>query len=360
MAFPPAAQDGTFWQSTVRTTRTPASAPISPKSAAPPATPFPSSGCPSHSSHMSKCGNDEAVDEVHSSDASPWHTQRKLSMTHRPLTPLEARHLTLLLVQHLSPLKGDKCLMAGSIDLAEKLHDAGIRWDRYRRVMGMHLRGIWEECGGGSSRRGVVVEAMHLYVQGSFLTVAEEPHPLDVTPLPIPLEPSSYAPLPKLTLQAGLLNALPVYMDVPIVQPVCLTDHTGDELHAQQHGRDRGHDSGESEEKSPLLAVPPHDQGQTEPSSASPRPEVPHNTSCAAIDRRSFVGRPLLNVSALRPTRTRLDPSQRASDGPLVIRPGFQLFSDLGRGKREIQRDRRRAKWNERKERLGLMIRVEA
>jgi hypothetical protein len=35
--------------------------------------------------------------------------------------------------------------MKASIELAEKLHDAGIRWDQHRRVMGMHLRGIWEE-----------------------------------------------------------------------------------------------------------------------------------------------------------------------------------------------------------------------
>lgn len=35
--------------------------------------------------------------------------------------------------------------MSESIRLAEELHEAGIRWDRRRRVMGMHLRGIWEE-----------------------------------------------------------------------------------------------------------------------------------------------------------------------------------------------------------------------
>lgn len=35
--------------------------------------------------------------------------------------------------------------MSESISLAEKLHEAGVRWDKKRRVMGMHLRGIWEE-----------------------------------------------------------------------------------------------------------------------------------------------------------------------------------------------------------------------
>lgn len=47
--------------------------------------------------------------------------------------------------------------MKASIELAEKLHDSGIRWDRYRRVMGMHLRGTWEEGArlvGGTDRIG--------------------------------------------------------------------------------------------------------------------------------------------------------------------------------------------------------------
>ncbi len=35
--------------------------------------------------------------------------------------------------------------MRESIELAEKLHEVGVRWDRHRRVMGMHLKGIWEE-----------------------------------------------------------------------------------------------------------------------------------------------------------------------------------------------------------------------
>jgi hypothetical protein len=50
------------------------------------------------------------------------------------------------MVQHLYPVRtSSKGIMKASIELAEKLHDAGIRWDQHRRVMGMHLRGIWEE-----------------------------------------------------------------------------------------------------------------------------------------------------------------------------------------------------------------------
>jgi len=50
------------------------------------------------------------------------------------------------MVQHLYPVRtSSKGIMKASIDLAEKLHDTGIRWDQHRRVMGMHLRGIWEE-----------------------------------------------------------------------------------------------------------------------------------------------------------------------------------------------------------------------
>jgi hypothetical protein len=50
------------------------------------------------------------------------------------------------MVQHLYPVRASsKGLMKTSIDLAEQLHNSGIRWDQHRRVMGMHLRGIWEE-----------------------------------------------------------------------------------------------------------------------------------------------------------------------------------------------------------------------
>ena len=66
--------------------------------------------------------------------------------THRPLASNEARQLSLLLIQHFFPLRSHpRDMMRESIALAEQLHEAGIRWDTKRRVMGMHLRGIWEE-----------------------------------------------------------------------------------------------------------------------------------------------------------------------------------------------------------------------
>lgn len=73
---------------------------------------------------------------------------------HRNLAPNEAKQLTLLLTQYFLPVRSSsKGMMAESIKLAEKLHEAGIRWDRKRRVMGMHLRGIWDE--GQKLGRGV-------------------------------------------------------------------------------------------------------------------------------------------------------------------------------------------------------------
>jgi hypothetical protein len=57
--------------------------------------------------------------------------------------------MTLLLTQHFFPVRNSpKGMMRESIALAEKLHEAGIRWDARRRVMGMHLRGIWDEAHG--------------------------------------------------------------------------------------------------------------------------------------------------------------------------------------------------------------------
>jgi hypothetical protein len=65
---------------------------------------------------------------------------------YRQLAPNEARQLSLLLTQHFWPNQTNpKTLMKSSIDLAEKLHEIGIRWDRHRRIMGTHLRTIWQE-----------------------------------------------------------------------------------------------------------------------------------------------------------------------------------------------------------------------
>jgi hypothetical protein len=77
---------------------------------------------------------------------TPAHPPPQAIQIHRNLAPNEARQLTLLLTQHLFPVRhSPKGLMQESIALAERLHEAGLRWDHHRRVMGMHLRGIWEE-----------------------------------------------------------------------------------------------------------------------------------------------------------------------------------------------------------------------
>lgn len=75
------------------------------------------------------------------------HSERTdADYTHRPLTLGEARQLGLLLMQQLLPVRNDlKGTTRESILLADKLHDAGVRWDKHRRVMGLHLRSIWEE-----------------------------------------------------------------------------------------------------------------------------------------------------------------------------------------------------------------------
>lgn len=64
----------------------------------------------------------------------------------RLLSHNEARQLTLLMVEYLHPVRtSTKRLMQKSIDLAEILHRHGIRWDRQRRVMGIHIRSLWEQ-----------------------------------------------------------------------------------------------------------------------------------------------------------------------------------------------------------------------
>ena len=89
---------------------------------------------------------ESSEDDTSLSSASFLPPQTVAGAKHRPLASNEARQLSLLLIQHLFPVRGHpKLMMKESIELAEKLHEAGIRWDTKRRVMGMHLRGIWEE-----------------------------------------------------------------------------------------------------------------------------------------------------------------------------------------------------------------------
>jgi hypothetical protein len=50
------------------------------------------------------------------------------------------------MTQYFLPPRGSsKNSMQASIELAEVLHHHGIRRDRQRRLMGIHLRGIWEQ-----------------------------------------------------------------------------------------------------------------------------------------------------------------------------------------------------------------------
>lgn len=44
--------------------------------------------------------------------------------------------------------------MQGCIALSDKLDEAGVKWDRSRRVMGLHIKGIWEEGWVGGSGSG--------------------------------------------------------------------------------------------------------------------------------------------------------------------------------------------------------------
>lgn len=51
-----------------------------------------------------------------------------------------------------------KAMMKESIKLAGRFHEVGLRWDRKRRVMGTHLRGVWEGVEGlGEDEKGRVM-----------------------------------------------------------------------------------------------------------------------------------------------------------------------------------------------------------
>ena len=102
----------------------------------------------------------EDVDESMEESLGP-----KMENGVRPLTQAEARQLTLVMRTTLGPIARTKGLeskeaMQGSIDLAHKMHMAGLRWDKRRRVMGIHLRGTWEGLegiAGGASKGDVAM-----------------------------------------------------------------------------------------------------------------------------------------------------------------------------------------------------------
>ncbi|WWD22036.1 hypothetical protein CI109_106524 [Kwoniella shandongensis] len=269
---------------------------------------------------------------------NPQLTTTTRTPTHRPLTPKEAHHLTLLLTQHLFPHRNSaKQLMKESISLAEKLHEAGIRWDKVRRVMGTHLRGIWEEGGGGGGGRGGGSMGMDLYVQGSFLTIAEEPHPLDPMPLPIPLHPAPYAALPKLTLQAGLFNALPIGVD-----------------HSQTNSlsRSRSGSGLGSLSLSPLTTDNTSrnldDNGDVNMEGFNNAVEDGISCNTNVSDRRGGQIAPMV------------DPGRN----PLVQGFEFELHHGMQPDQSRIRAPKgdkggRKGKWNERKKKVGLKIRID-
>lgn len=87
-----------------------------------------------------------AAEQEHNAPHVPVALQILPGSKHRLLNANEARQLTLLMSQYFLPARASsKDSMQASIELAEVLHLHGIRWDRQRRLMGIHLRGIWEQ-----------------------------------------------------------------------------------------------------------------------------------------------------------------------------------------------------------------------
>ncbi|WVQ68953.1 uncharacterized protein L199_007162 [Kwoniella botswanensis] len=252
---------------------------------------------------------------------------------YRSLTSKESKQLAEILLSTFKPHKrNQKELMRVSIDLASKLDDCGIKWDKQRRVMGIHLRGLFEM---GMKMRDE--KAMDMYVQGSFVTTAETPHPLDPHPLPIPLshptqsQPSS---APKHTIQAGLLSALPINID-------------SSPSRTSRHSQNPSINSIKSILTRPVNGI-----------SAVNSPSQPQSILSPSTHGRTTSNHTNIAGPTMRsPVFAMPSSSQYSSFGQ--IRPGFELHEGLRVDAKLIERERKIQKWRERKKRVGLRIRVD-
>ncbi|WWD00276.1 hypothetical protein V866_007185 [Kwoniella sp. B9012] len=253
---------------------------------------------------------------------------------YRSLTSKESKQLAEILLSAFKPhKKNQKELMRVSINLASKLDDCGIKWDKQRRVMGIHLRGLFEM--GMRMRDG---EAMDMYVQGSFVTTAEIPHPLDPNPLPIPpsqLSQSQPSSAPKHTIQAGLLSALPINID------------------SSSPSRTSRHRQNSSINSIKSILTRPVNVISAVNSPSQPQSVLSPTTHGRTTNNHTNTAEPIMRspVSAV--------PSASRYSSFGQIRPGFELHEGLRADAKLLERERKIQKWRERKKRVGLRIRVD-
>ncbi|WRT65048.1 uncharacterized protein IL334_001990 [Kwoniella shivajii] len=359
--------------------------------------PFPSPGPSSDSGILRKYG---FPDPDH---CSPTNLPK---VTYRRLTNLESLQIALLISRQFYPHRNHpKELMKVSIDLAGKLDQVGVKWDKKRKIMGMHLRGLWDVSGGGKGS----VDCLNLYIQGSFVTTAEVPHPLDTTPLAIPLAPEHVYPPLDHSIQAGLLTALPMNMEHERQQPILTHKKSSMSIslsrrpsfahHRSSNGP--GHDIGHRSSINSLTSIiaRPLKRNRESSFTATTTPALvpfidPFNPGAAiknngngngngngiGTDTRdnnhinnesAFHERPSIDIS-----RCTNDPNDNLpntnnhdmhsfsfSQGHTLThahaRPGFELHEGQRVDAKELERERRKERWRERKKRVALRIRVD-
>ncbi|OCF59110.1 hypothetical protein L486_03611 [Kwoniella mangroviensis CBS 10435] len=264
--------------------------------------------------------------------------RRGVADQYRSLTFQESKQLAEILVSTFKPhKKNPKELMRVSIDLASRLDDCGIKWDKQRKVMGIHLRGLFEM--GMKMRDG---EGMDMYVQGSFVTTAETPHPIESNPLPIPLaqpaQNQSGCSMTKHTIQAGLLSALPINIDS-----------------SSPSRSTAGHRQTQSITSIKSILARPSSGISTLNSPGQPQsilsPSKHRRVTSLTLNHDTTFG------PAMR-SPTLVMPSVPASSFG-QIRPGFELHEGLRADAKLLERERKIQKWRERKKRVGLRIRVD-
>ncbi|WWC87198.1 uncharacterized protein L201_002084 [Kwoniella dendrophila CBS 6074] len=286
----------------------------------------------------------------------------------RSLTIKESKQLSLIIQQSFSNFKSNnngnndyakKEIMRISIELAKKFDECGIKWDKYRKVMGMHIRGLWEmsnKVTNGKKGNDNIVDAVALYIQGSFVTTAEEPHPLDPEPIPICMPTKNYVNTSlknKHNLQAGLLSALPIKLETSTATPsksFSFGFGFGNSSKLQQ-----GHDPSAtfigSTEKTTNSAISSLNKVENLKEKINNKKIISFDTKTIFNSRVETPPITTIATSAATETFSSLALGQ--------TRPGFELHEGLRVDAKQIERQRKLQKWRERKKRIVLKIKID-
>nr|XP_018265778.1 uncharacterized protein I303_02152 [Kwoniella dejecticola CBS 10117]OBR87936.1 hypothetical protein I303_02152 [Kwoniella dejecticola CBS 10117] len=285
-----------------------------------------------------------------------------------------------------------------TIELAKELDQVGVKWDKQRRVMGIHLRGLWERQMKLQMRRQMGETTFLLGSKKNkgrgFVIDRLAPLPLpEVQRIDIPklkpeqnrldsksiIRPKSILKVGSAsnpskqnhTIQAGLFSSLPFPLPLPVPVPARLPNssrlssppnHTSPSLMSsdqapvsvQGQRQTRKPSTSISTLKSILrpsslpVPKPPSDQADIIPSISAQKGVVASNT-----DRMTFAGPAAVDDMIASTYKVEADPTSKTSQQKA-------MDSCLNEAQNPAATPKSNAKWTERKKQVSLRIMVDS